>query len=80
MGCNHEGNPQKQVEHTVTLYIYTQLFLSQSARQSVTHTPPPLMLGRCSESILPWAWLFKLIISFIANPEALHRQLIPVEG
>lgn len=72
---------QKQAEHAVGLYLYTnaQLLISGSARQSVTHTHP-LMLGSCSECILPWARLFKLIISFIANPEALHRQLIPVEG
>lgn len=51
-----------------------------TASDSPSVTPHLLKPGTSSECILPWPRLFKLIISFIANPEALRRQLIPAEG
>lgn len=51
-----------------------------TASDSPSVTPHLLKPGTSSQCILPWARLFKLIISFIANPQALHRQLIPAEG
>lgn len=51
-----------------------------TASDSPSVTSQFLKPGTSSECILPQGRLFKLIISFIANPEALHRQLIPAEG
>lgn len=86
---NTQNNKIKCVKHfffaqTICLYIdicsrWASKYM-HTASDSLSVTPHLLKPGTSSECILPWARLFKLIISFIANPEALRRQLIPAEG
>ena len=63
------SRPRRQTAHSPST-------LEAPVRQSLLQCPFTV----CSECILLQAQLFKLIISFIANPEAVHRQLIPEEG